>query len=193
MAPFCLNLHTHMSNLLSSRCPFGCGFPGYSPVAAVSRAVFRVTCCHSRVLSPFCGCRVRPRVRAANPGWTLLAGMLAPELFADWFPLAGAPLHHRGVSPLFDFDSCSTASCLAVPRPRKVTHLKPQSMQNITLLPPPPLQKKKKSALLFSPLPLMSTSSQSFDCMSQLKHLMLYLNLADLEEPLSSVRDVPSA
>lgn len=66
----------------------------------------------------------------------------------------------------------STASCLAVPRPRKVTHLKPQSMQNITLLLPPTPQ---KSALLFSPLPLMSTSSQSFDCMSQLKHLMLYL------------------
>lgn len=39
----------------------------------------------------------------------------------------------------------------------------------------------------------MSTLSQSFDCMSQLKHLMLYLNIADLNEPLSSVREAPSA
>lgn len=85
---------------------------------------------------------------AANPGWTVLAGMLAPDPFADWFPLTGALLHHRGISPLFYFDLCSTALCLAVPRPRKVTHLKPQSMQNITLLLPP-----KKCIIILPPPP----------------------------------------
>lgn len=115
----------------------------------------------------------------------MLARTLAPEPFADWLSVTGALLHHRGITPLVYSDLCSAAQCLAVPRPHKVTHLKPHSMQNITLLLP------KRKVHYYCPPPLMSTLSQSFDCMSQLKHLMSYLNIADLNEPLSSVRGAP--
>lgn len=57
-------------------------------------------------------------------------------------------------------------------------------MQDTALLLP-------KEVHYYSPPPLMSTLSQSFDCMSQLKHLTMYLNINDLNEPLYPAREAP--
>lgn len=107
-----------------------------------------------------------------------------PRPVVDWLCVTGAllpPPHTPSISLLFYFDLFSTASCLVVLRPQTLRTLSPKVCKILLCS-----SKKKKKVHYYSPLPLMSTLSQSFDCMSQLKHLMLYLNINDLNEPLYS-------
>ena len=156
------------------------------PVAAVSHAVWVVAIA---VLYDFCWCRVRlcARSKHTTAGSTVLAQKLASYPFADWLSVTGPLLHHCGISPLFYFTYVAQLSAWLCWGPLTLCTLSPKVCKILLCS-----SKKKKVHYIFPP-PLMSTLSQSFDCMSQLKHLMLYLNIADLNEPLSSVREAPSA
>lgn len=107
---------------------------------------------------------------------TVLVYLLATNPFIDWFSITGALLRHHRISVLSYFDLCSIALCLAVLN--EFMHLKPQSMQDITLL----LQKKVH---YFTILPfLLSLNPKALIVLSQQKHLLLYLNIMNLNKPL---------